>query len=447
MWKRINIGLVYTTLSALFILMGTLLVIQYAKGNFRLTRQGDFVRQSGLLSANSFPPGAEVYIDGRLVTATDDTLYLEPGTYDVEIVKEGYWPWKKTIKLEEELVTQTNAQLFPSAPSLTPLTFSGVQHVAPSPDGQKILYYTNSASSPEKNGLYILELTNSFLSLQRGSRQISDNPTRFDLATANFIWSPDSSQVMLLTQEREILLDTDKKYSLDALPDIGYKRRQLLSSWEEEMYIRERQFLKEFPEEVIAIATISAKNVYISPDKKRMLYTASTSASLPLDLVPPVPAPNSQPEIRTLQPSGVYIYDREEDRNFQIGTELTLPELSKKLLATDLYQRTALTLDASPSAFLSLQASSSAQTAANFNRYHTALYLNTFQWFPDSKHILYTKDNSIQVKGYDNTNDTTIYAGPYEKGFVYPWPDGSKVLFLASFNPDSPANLYAVDLK
>jgi hypothetical protein len=354
---------------------------------------------------------------------------------------------EKNLKLEEELVVQTNAKLFPIAPSLSPLTFSGVQYVAPSPDGQKILYYTNSAKSPEKNGLYLLELTDSFLSLQRGSRQISDNPTSFDLSTAHFIWSPDSSQIMVLTREREVVLDTDKKYSLDTLPDIGYKKKQLLSTWEEEMYIRERQFLKEFPGEVIALATQSAKNVYVSPDKKRLMYTATAAATLGPDLVPPVPAPNSQPEIRTVKPGNVYIYDREEDKNFLVGTDTTAPEESKHILANDLYQKTPRSFDSSPSAFLTLQASSSAQTVANFNRYHTALYLNTYQWFPDSKHILYAANNSIQIKGYDTTNDTTIYAGPFEKGFVYPWPNGGKILFLASFNPDSPANLYAVDLE
>jgi uncharacterized protein (DUF2141 family) len=96
MFKRVNVGLVYTVLSAVVIILTTLLAIQYAKGNFRVTRQG-FVRKSGLLSANSFPTGAEIYINNRLVSATDDTLYLEPGEYAVEIVKEGYWPWKKTL--------------------------------------------------------------------------------------------------------------------------------------------------------------------------------------------------------------------------------------------------------------------------------------------------------------------------------------------------------------
>ena len=83
----INKGLLYTALSFLIIVAGTILAIEYAKGRFRISSQG-FVQGTGLLSANSFPTGAEVIIDDKLVTATDDTLYLQPGTYRVKISKD-----------------------------------------------------------------------------------------------------------------------------------------------------------------------------------------------------------------------------------------------------------------------------------------------------------------------------------------------------------------------
>jgi len=444
--RKFPVGLLYTLLSAIIIIGGSALAISYARGNFRVTRQG-FIPQTGLLSANSFPPGAEIYIDDRLASATDDTLYLEPGEYNVEIIKDGYWPWQKTLQIEQELVTQTNAQLFPIAPSLTPLTFTGVDRVAPSPDGQKMLYITSTGNNPEQNGIYILELTNNLLSLQRSAQQIAELPDTFSLEEAHIIWSPDSAEVMILAPEKEVVVTTNRMQNLDTLPDISFRRRQILSEWEEEMYIRERQFLSEFPDEVITIATQSARNTYISPDKKRLLYTASASATLPPDLIPPIPAANTQPESRDISENQVYIYDREEDRNFFIGEQQPDNTPYKVMLADDLYNRSPLTLEASPSAFQSLQATSSAQTAELFNRYHTALYLDSFQWFPDSKHVLYTQNNGIQIKSYDNTNDTTVYSGPFEDSFVYPWPDGSKLMVLTRFNPESPLNLYAIELK
>lgn len=441
-----NPRVIYTLLSALIIILGAFLAIYYAKGNYRMTNNG-FVKETGLLAANSFPTGAEVYINGKLVSATDDTLYIEPGDYEIEIIKDGFWPWKKKVLVQKELVTQTNAQLFPIAPSLSPLSFTGVENMTPSPDGQKILYYTASASAQAKNGLYVHELTSNLLSMQRGARQVANDPSGIDLRTAHFIWSPDSTEVMIITPNRELLISVDKNQDLSSLPDISFQRRQILSEWEEEMYIRERQYLSKFPVEVITMATTSARNVYVSPDKKRLVYTATQEFSLPESLLPPVPSPNSQPEERTIQPNGIYVYDREEDKNFRIGTEPEGLADKKLLLATDLANREALTIEASPSAFRTLQATISAQTVRNFNTYHTPLYLHSYQWYPDSKHIVYATENAIQIKSYDNTNDTTVYSGPFANRFVYPWPDGSKLVIVTTFNPETPLNLYAIELK
>jgi hypothetical protein len=445
----------HTIASAVFILVGTLIAIQYAKGNIRMTRDG-FVRNAGLLAANSFPTGAEVIIDGKLVTATDDTLYLEPGQYEVELVKDGYVPWKKLMTIEQELVTQTNARLFPSAASFSPLTFTGVTNISPSPDGQKIIYYSNTAKSDRKNGLYLLELSTSALPIQRGPRQITSDLPSFQLADARFIWAPDSSEVILITPTREVLLVIDRLNDLAALPDISFRKRQILTEWEEEMYVRERQFLTQFPLEIVAIATQSAKNVYLSPDKKRLLYTATTSATIPDTIVPPLPSTNRHPEERSLTAGGIYVYDRKEDKNFRVGTE-KLSDVrdealqsrfgEKQLLVKDVFMDAAQLRTATSGAFTSLQATISAQTAASFTTYHSPLYANTFQWFPDSKHLLFAEGNNIKVMGYDSTNVTTIYSGPFSENFLYPWPDGNRLLIIASFSPDVPHNLYAIELK
>ncbi|HYD34796.1 MAG TPA: PEGA domain-containing protein [Vitreimonas sp.] len=447
MLPQINPRVLYTFLSAAIILTGTLIAIQYAKGHYRVTEEG-FLRGTGLLSANSFPTAAQVFIDDKLITATDDTIYLDPGTYQIKILKDGYSPWQKQIQIEKELVTQTNAQLYPIAPSLSPLTFTGVENISLSPDGQKLLYYTASSSADTKNGLYILELSTSPLTLQRGSRQLTELASGFDLANAEVIWSPDSNEILLSSGTRQVLLEVDQKNDLGNLPDVGFKRRQVLSEWEEEMYLREREFLAQFPDEVIHIATTAAKNVYFSPDKKKLIYTATSSASLPEGLTPPIPATNSQPEIRALTPGGIYVYDREEDKNFQIGAETNSQEYNdKKLLATDLFARSPRTLEASPTAFRTLQATLSAQTALNFNVYHTSLYARTLQWLADSRHLIYIDNGIIKVMEYDGSNITTIYSGPFGNNFMYPWPDGSKLVILTSFSPQSPPNLYAIELE
>lgn len=448
MFPTINTKVLYTVLSFVLIILGTVAAIQYAKGRYRISPQG-FVQGTGLLSANSFPTGAEVSIDGKLVTATDDTLYLQPGSYEVVISKDGYTPWRKTLQVEPELVAQTNALLFPVAPSLSTLTFTGAQNTTPSPDGRKLLYYTASQSAERKNGLYLMELGNELpISFQNGPKQISDDLANLDLENAQFIWSPDSSEVIVVTDTKEMLLPVDRNSDLASLPDISFQRQQILREWEQEMYLRERQFLREFPPEIIQIATQSAKNVYISPDKKRLLYTATAEVTIPDTIVPPVPATNTQPEERALQPGSIYVYDREEDKNFKLAQETEGTTAAfKTLLANDLFTPSPASLLASPSAFETLQATVSAQTAQNFNRYHSSLYTETLQWFPDSKHLLYVQDNAIHIVEYDGTNAFPLYGGPFEKNFIYPWPDGSRLVITTKFSPDAPLNLYAIELR
>ena len=434
-------------LSAVIIVVGSYLAIMYAKGNYRLTR-GGVLPESGLLSANSFPTGAQILIDGELKGATNDTIYLKPGEYLVRLVKDGYSPWEKLLKVEKALVAQTNARLFPVAPTLTPLTFTGVENLLPSPDGRKIVYYTASANAETRNGLYVLELSDSINPFQRTSRQIAVDVPLYKLGEAELIWSPDSSQLMVLTSLKQMILDVNQMNNLLSLSDISQRRTEILTEWEEEMYLRERQYLAEFPDQVIQVATQSAKNVYISPDKKKLLYTATASATLAEELVPPLPSTNTQPEVRTIEPGQIYVYDREEDKNFKIAQEIGKePAVIKGLLADDLDQKSPRELLASPSAFGRLQDESLAKTALLFNTYHSSLAINTLQWFADSNYLLFVKEGKVQIVAYDGTNNTTLYSGPFEESFIYPWPDGSRVVILTAFSPDTPKNLYSIELK
>ncbi len=437
----------YTLLSALIIIAGSYLAIMYAQGNYRLTKDG-LLLESGLLSVNSFPTGAQVFVNDELKTASNDTIYLEPGEYQVRLIKDGYSPWQKTVQIEKELVIQTDARLFPTAPSLTPLTFTGVENLLPSPDGRKIVYYTASASAETRNGLYVLDLNDSISPFQKTSRQIAPDVPVYDLGNAHFIWSPDSSQLMVISPLKNILIDVNQSNNLQSLPDVSLRRSQILSEWEEEMYLRERQYLAEFPPEIVEIATQSAKNVYISPDKERLLYTATASATLADELVPPLPSTNTQPESRSLQPDNIYIYDRKEDKNFLIAQTIEeLLPINKALLADDLAQKIPRNLVASPSAFSRLQQTSTSDTALQYNAYHTSLAINTLQWFSDSNHLLFIEEDKVQIVAYDGTNKTTLYSGPFERNFVYPWTDGSRIIMLTAFSPDTPKNLYSIELK
>lgn len=470
--SRVFTNRLFVTLaSATFIVIGTFIAITLAKG-YRPTLDGDF-KGTGLLAANSFPNGAQVYLNGRLATATDTTINLEPGEYAIEIRKDGFATWKKSLRIEKELVTQTNALLFPIAPSLSPLTYTGATNVSPSPDGQKLVLYVASASAQARNGLYVFDLSDNVLSLQRGARQVSQTAAGFDLAKAKLVWSPDTTQILVSYDGHNVLLDSSRMNNLAELQDVGYRLPRLFSEWEEELYKRERTRLAKFPEEIQHIATASAINVYFAPDDDRVMYTATATATLSENLVPPIPAASSQVQERVLQPGGIYIYDRREDRNFRVGTEdlqqyatqpqtaakttkktvvqavVTQPKHPKVSLATDLSVSKAKSLTANPLAFQVLQGATLQESATRFLQYYSSLFTHGMQWLPDSKHLLSLRGDMVVVKEYDGTNENMLYGGEITESFVYPWPNGSKVIILTRLNQavDNPTNLYAITLR
>jgi hypothetical protein len=456
-----------------FVVIGTYIAIQFGKG-YRPSRQG--MAGTGLLAANSFPPGAEVYIDGKLSTATDDTLNLPPSEYEVELKKLGYLPWKKRLTVLEQLVTQTNAELFRAVPSLSPLTLSGVANLKPSPNGQKIAYAVASASAQAKKGLYVADLTPSNFpgTTNPQPKQIAKEINGFDFTTANLLWSPDSNQILVSFDsdaDSVLLLDANSLNQIDELPDVSVRLSVILSEWEEEIAIRETKQFALLPEPMQLIATSSAKNVYFSPNEEKMFYTATASATIPEGIIPPLPASNTQPQERTLNPGTLYVYDLKEDRNFAI-TEMVSPTPNESNEnATKTHPATAETIKQllllpnysvpSDSASVSALARTNTgpfnvlqvkndllQTFANFDSHYSSLLVSNLQWYPNSNHLLIRGNDRIELVEYDNTNRIVLYAGPFNKEFVYPWPDGRKLVIVTNLNAAlSLPNLYTVDVK
>lgn len=456
-----------------FITGGTYLMIRYAQG-YRPTSSGT-IRGTGLLSANSFPTAAEVYIDGKLTTATDNTLNLNPGTYNIEIKKDGYHTWNKKIQITEELVTETNAQLFPTSPSLEPLTYTGATMPVPAPDGTKLAFTVASASAVAKNGLYVQELNSSPISLNKTARQIARTESNYDYTTSNYTWSPNGSEILVsFASGAHILLNASAFNDLADLKDVTVRLPQILSEWELELAREERVQMLKLPEFMGSIATQSATNLYFSPDNKRLLYQATADIELPTGLVPTLPSSSTQTEARSIKIGSWYVYDLKEDKNFQIA-EGKLPEPSPSMLPVsknskikakpvietpsiftpskitllpNFTQAIPAELVSSPSAFHMLQGESTTiESILLFNAQYSPIFVGNIQWFPDSTHLIITTDAGIDLVEYDGTNRLTVYGGPMDKSIIYPWPDGSKIITRLAFSPDTLPNLYTIKLK
>ncbi len=129
-------------------------VIFYSQG-YRFDFATKKVVQTGGLYFKVAPRGAQVYLNGKLKDTTsfftNSSLVenLMPKTYYVEISKDGYYSWQKTLNVKEGRVTEAkNITLMPgiqkpnklnASPAEIKNTISGFSAIATSSDGQKVI--------------------------------------------------------------------------------------------------------------------------------------------------------------------------------------------------------------------------------------------------------------------------------------------------------------------
>lgn len=70
-------------------------------------------------------------------------------------------------------------------------------------------------------------------------------------------------------------------------------------------------------------------------------------------------------------------------------------------------------------------------------------------WLPDSRHVILVEDNAISLVDYDGSNKAVIFAGSFLDGFVFPWPDSSRLVIINSLPTPtaSEPNFYGINLK
>ncbi|MEK7551743.1 MAG: PEGA domain-containing protein [Patescibacteria group bacterium] len=386
-----------------FMVLGTIGVILYGMGyRFNLNKGTPAVSGTGLLVATSVPDGAQVFINNHLTTATDNTINLEPGEYNVKIFKDGYFPWQKKIIVKKEVVSKADALLLPNAPKLESITNIGVSNAVIDPTRSK-LAYTVASQSALKNGIYVLDMTlRPILTLQSASTQIAtDTISRFSQSTLK--WSPDSKQILSsfdLPRSDFLLLAN----SLNTNPqDVTATLLSVNTAWKKLKDDKQIAFTNSLPRKLRPIVSEYFTVLEWSDDETKVLYTASVSATLPIIITPPLIGVDSAPEERELEKGKTYVYDIKEDRNYKILDSLPTKEEGSHL---------------------------------------------PLMWFPDSKHLIYVNSGKIDIMEYNAGNQTTIYAGPFVDNFVFPWPDASKIVILTNLgNPANNPNLYTISLK
>lgn len=375
-----------------FILSTTAILILLARG-YKIDLTTKTLKPTGLLLATSVPNGASVFINGKLTTATDSPLSLPPGDYEIEIKKDSFHPWKKSLKIEKELVTKTEAYLFPLVPDLRPLTYTGVKNPVLSPDGSKIVYAATDAN------LWLADLDEGpFGFFTREPRLLLKNSLFMDFSKASFLWSPDSRQILISSKDGKANFLLDPNQSPAKLVDINQSISILQEQWQNDIKSKLKVQTEKLPEPLAEILDAKASLLAFSLDQTKILYTATASAVIPENLAAGVLGASTQKEERLLKPGLFYAYDLKEDRNFFIADTKHVDKLS---------------------------------------------------WFPTSRHLLLVEKNKISLVEYDGANKQEVYSGFFEYPFVFSSPSANKLILLTRLTSDktAPLNLYALNLK
>lgn len=382
------------------IILGTILISLLARGYKINLNNGAILTPTGLISATSTPKSSSVFINDRLVTATDDTINLPPGQYQIKISKDGFLPWHKNLLVKKEIVTQTDAHLFRSAPILEPLSLSGAINPKLSPNKGKIVFSVASASATTNNGLYVAELHNNTLPIGSGSRPklLRPNTIMVDWTQATDCqFSPDSSQVIISFKNANYLIELNTNSSGQPLYDITAQLPIIKQQWQElEQKIIQAK-LQNIPEEIIAfISTESSSHIQPYNSKDKILYLANTDGQLENNIITPPPSQSTQPQQRQIEPDNYYIYDIKQDTNFFIG--------------------------------------------------HKDDIKDPF-WLPASNHIVFVQDDQVKTMEYDTTNTLTLFAGDFDQNIVAPLNDGQKLVTLTSAYQGAQLNLYTIGIR
>ncbi len=227
--------------------------------------------------------------------------------------------------------------------------------------------------------------------------------TEGDLAGASWIWSPDGREILLSTKTGKFLLDAGVQTPQSKWINIESKADKLLRDWADKRKARLAVLTKNLPDSLNDILTRKVGNIVFSPDETKILYTASASATIAENLIPPLPGSSTQKQERNIKESRTYVYDIKEDRNFLITDQ-------------------------------EVQVNSSQSTA--------------LRWLPTSRHLVLSEPDKITIMDYDGTNRQVVYSGSYVAPYAFPFVNSSKLVILTNLGADSaPPNLYSLTLK
>lgn len=386
-------SLAYLVLTFALVSALAVIVLLLASG-YRFDFKTGTIRGTGIISVSSTPDGALVYLNDTPQDATNTSIInLDPSTYSMRIEKDGFSPWNRQVEVKTELVTKVDALLIPLYPTLQPLTFTGVTNPTLSPNGQKIVY---SVTSGKNAGVWLIDLEEGPFNIARKPELLVASSDSIDYSEAKFSWSPTGEDILIEVSNTETATPTYQLFSIGTSTIAPIDDLSLLNSTWDELFQSQQTEQLATLDKVTITDLAGLKNQLLSPSGEYVL--------------------NSKVNGDT---EDYYIYTIQQETTTQTN------------------QPTPTIVIPKDESVLSLPTSTD----------------HTVQWYPDSHHLIITTDKGdgnqvVEIIEITGTNRTQIFSGLVKDMQSFPNLNGSKIIILTRFNPESEGyNLYSVNLR
>lgn len=441
------------------------------------------VRENGIFEINSVPEGATILINQEEKGKTPKKIELSGGTYEVRLQIEKYTEWSKEIEIEPSIVTTVNATLFPEEKKVDQVTFSSLDKVFFSDDGDIALYVVTkkpntgiwinklektifeiSSEKPEKiysldiipesaidsgdytiliskdkrkallqasvgniKHVYILDLIDTNTPAVYLNQEIGLHPTsvRFGFNSDSLLIIDDAVISHYTVPSKELHLLARKKESF--APSI--------SSFGDEYMLLDYDFVKEQP---------YLQKITAGLQKQEFQLSGNVDESTVTD----ISATGTTNDYLTLNTkSAAYVYNsisgetpiqKIADKPISVLTwspngKTFLYTLGNRLLSCDITRRPDNTIKI--------------KTTEIFKEYSGNIY--TVKWAPNSEQIIVhnKKQETIFALDKDGTNQVQLYEGRINDSEAFTLSKGSTFLVVLLDDSKTSANLYSIKLR
>jgi WD40 repeat protein len=268
-------NILFITLFILFLIIAPITVFYSLGWRFDWTTKK--IVQTGVFYFKVWPKNAQIYINGEFKKKTDiffssvNIDNLLPGQYQIEIKKDGYYDWRKTLEIKKKEVTEgRNIVLIPKNPNFN-LLAEQVKDFFFFPDGKKVIL------KEEENEGWSLKLFD--LNKNIKSHLIDEtNISKEEVEIIDLKFSPDSKDILLKLGLKEniyyYILETDSSPAkltkidfLDSADQIYFHpadSRKLFISQKtalNEIDLENREILPPLIEDIVAFS-INGDNIY-----------------------------------------------------------------------------------------------------------------------------------------------------------------------------------------